>query len=408
MASQTSSLNASDLRRLRSMMRQYQAVGKTLPPTLIRDYMEGQASAAQATGERSAVRSLEQQRLSQSKNLEDRRLALQREQMEKSDEAARMSGLMNLGVLGMAAEGQWGTFSKGYDYIKGKVGGETAAEVATTPPTQTGGGAASIQALTPHIPMESIGQTVGTAGAYAPTATSGGIGQTIGTAGEFVGGVQADLGMTAAVGSDALATTTALPTTTGSAATGTTATTFGSSLLPVLGPAGVGFGVGKIAQGAMGTKSGGAITGMGAGMGIAAMAGMGPVGIAVAGIAGLLGGGSWLCTEYDNHIGLETHEMQLLVVFRKYCNSKHHAAFQYYLEHGEELINTIDAKVDDVLEFYRDFGENVLKPVFKYLEADNIENAYTHYSESTLAFMEKFTPHLAGGLAEAMDEREVA
>ena len=118
--------------------------------------------------------------------------------------------------------------------------------------------------------------------------------------------------------------------------------------------------------------------------------------------------GTWLCTEYDSHYGLTKNEGKLLIAFRQYCNSRHHAGFQYYLEHGEELIKAIKDKVENTTEFYDEFGHNVLKPVFEFLINDDPERAYIHYSETTLAFMEKFTPDLAGGLAEAMDEREVA
>ena len=72
----TSSLSASDLRKLRSLIGQYEAVGKTLPPTLIRDYMTGRAEAAQMAGERAAVRSLEQQRLNETVRMNDAKLAL--------------------------------------------------------------------------------------------------------------------------------------------------------------------------------------------------------------------------------------------------------------------------------------------------------------------------------------------
>ena len=483
MAYSGSSISPADLRRLRGLMSQYQAVGKTLPPNLLREFMAGRADASMAAGHRAAVLDLDERkfaattkaeaaRLAQNKTLSDRNYALQQQATNNASDAAKTSGLLNLGTMGLMAEKEFGLVGDAFSYAKGLVTPDkpylpsTATNLGDASTTGMGYGSSTPSGYTLGVDSPSLGlsstpatsptssynlgggSTASTAGAASTAALSTSLPSTAtnlgGAATTGMGyGSGAASGYTLGVNSPGvgLSSTPATSSVSGfNLGGGSTASTVGTTPAASTAPAGTAPAAGGNVLGAAGTYAGY--------YGLAKMGGKvlrdtfadntvgGQVGESLdrpfgveqywaeeanapgwvqdvldvsnpaSGIEAYLSDqiGTWLCTEYDNYVGLTSGEGELLTLFRKFCNSKHNAAFQYYLDNGEELIKAIKDKVENITAFYDAFGHNVLKPVFEFLLNDDPESAYDHYSVTTLAFMKKFTPDLAMGLEDAMRE----
>lgn len=148
---------------------------------------------------------------------------------------------------------------------------------------------------------------------------------------------------------------------------------------------------------------GGGIAGAAAGTaaGAAATSWSGPgaiIGGIIGGIGGLFGGGgggTWLCTAINKHVGMDEREKLDVIRLRKYALENHETMMLFYLNQGDGLVKAIAAEEGDLTEeFYARLKTNMLTPCLELVREKKLEEAYELYRDYTTELFNHYTPGL--------------
>jgi len=325
----------SDVQRF---LRQKRATGRLSPGEMQEAYEAYFAAEAGKTLERSKF-ALDKRRLDVSERQQEDQLDMFREQQEQAEDAAKISGITELGKFGlMAADTEIG---------KKVISG---GQKAVTSLFDTG----------------------------ASSATGAAIGSTAGTA--FSGTASAGTGISPA------------------AMTGTSpmvASSVGSSAGTIMGAAGAsiaGAATGFVADKAFGKdfkEVGGAVGGATTGFMIG-----GPVGAVIGGVIGFgvdaISDETWLCTETKKLVGLSNDEQRIIGEFREFVLDEYPGWLRSYIQIGNELVQAIDGDA----EFYSNLKKELIDPVISLTDKKHYHSAYKIYKDKVLELVREYAPEL--------------
>ena len=148
---------------------------------------------------------------------------------------------------------------------------------------------------------------------------------------------------------------------------------------------------------------GGGIAGAAAGAsaGAAATSWSGPgaiIGGIIGGIGGLFGGGgggTWLCTAINQHVGMDEREKLDVIRLRKYTLENHETMMLFYLNQGDGLVKAIEVEEGGLVEeFYARLKTNMLTPCLGLVREKKLEEAYELYRDYTTELFNHYTPGL--------------
>lgn len=348
-----------------------------------------QRKAIQLDRDRMAI---QQDQFQQNKEIQqsqfDQSMDLQRQQREDAEDAAKISGAVQLGTLGLAAANTdigGKAIDAAVGFGKKLFGAQGSTTSALGADAALGGTALSASGGAPAISSAFAGgapaiEPAGLAGGYAEVALN-------------------------APGA-APAATSALP-------------TLSQIALPAAAGGIVGGWAGKqtlksetaqnfIEDATFGVihakKDAAKITGAGAGALAGAAVGAkigaigGPVGAVIGGVVGLVtSGGSWICTRTKDLVGFKDEEWEMISKFRKYAVKNHSDWLEAYLKVGPELLVAMDGDK----KFYADLKETFLMPIINLSMGGFYEAAYKTYKSVVIQLVEKYKPSLMEEAPEA-------
>jgi len=106
------------------------------------------------------------------------------------------------------------------------------------------------------------------------------------------------------------------------------------------------------------------------------------------------GGGTWLCTAADKHIGVTKEEKKALRKLRRYVKKNHGGWLQAYFINGPELIDAIEDQEADLYKFYLTLKKGLVDTVVGMIEKDCMEDAFGFYKAITIELFQKYTPNI--------------